>query len=74
MLNDRHGNVSTVIHETGYIVLRHLGQLLLKDAFQSSKDYSVHMGSVIVDHVHFDFTVTLLDNRWLCITPSVIVL
>ena len=54
-----------IIDQAGYVVLGHLGQLLLEDAFESCQDNETLSLVVVVDHAEFDLAISFLDNRGL---------
>jgi hypothetical protein len=51
-----------IVHQAGYVVLGHLGKLLLKDTFEPCKDNKTLSLVVIVDHAEFDLAISFLDN------------
>ena len=53
--------MSTVIDEARNVVFRHLGQLLLKNAFEAGKNYETFAFVIIVHNLKFDLAVALFE-------------
>ena len=51
-----------IVDKASYVLLRHLGQLFLEDAFQPSKYDIALAGIVIVNHSELNVAMTLFDN------------
>lgn len=62
LLDNRHGQMSPVIDKTSYIILWHLWELLLEDAFQSSQDDEAFAGIVVVYDSKLYLPSALFDN------------
>ena len=54
--------MGTVVDQSGYIVLRHLGQLLLEDTFQTSQNNETFPAVIVVDNPKLDLAITLLRD------------
>ena len=54
--------MGTVVDQSGYIVLRHLGQLLLEDAFQTGQNNKTFPAVIVVDNPKLDLAITLLRD------------
>lgn len=54
--------MSPVINESGYVVFRHLRELLLEDAFQPSKNDEAFAGVVVVYDSELYLPSTLFDD------------
>lgn len=54
-----------VIYQSCYIVLRHLRELLLKDALKSGQDNDAVAAIVIIDNSELNIPIALLYNGWL---------
>ena len=56
--------MGTVVDQSGYIILRHLGQLLLEDAFQTGQNNKTFPAVIVVDNPKLDLAIALLrDGR-----------
>lgn len=51
-----------IVHQPGNVVLGHLRQLFLKDAFQPGEDDEAFTFVVVVDHSEFNLAIALLDD------------
>ena len=51
-----------VVNQSGYVVFRHLGQLLLEDTFQTGQYNKTFPAIVIVDNPEFDLAIALLRH------------
>ena len=51
-----------VVYQPGYVVLRHLRQLFLKDTFESGKDDRGVIAAVVVHHVESNVAVAFFYN------------
>jgi len=54
-----------VVDQSCYVVLRHLRQLFLEDAFQAGQDDEALSSIVVVDHSKLDFSMSLFYDRGL---------
>lgn len=63
MLDNRDGQMRSIIHQPGDIILGHLGELLLENAFQPRKNHKAVARPVVIDHPEFNVSSTLLKNR-----------
>ena len=54
--------MGTVVYEAGDVVLGHLGQLFLEDAFQAREDDEALALVVVVDHSKLDLAIALFDD------------
>ena len=54
--------MGTVVDQSGYIVFRHLGQLLLEDAFQTGENDKTFPAVIVVDNPKLDLAITLLRD------------
>ena len=54
--------MGTVVDQSGYIVLRHLGQLLLEDAFQTGQNNETFPAVIVVDNPKLDLAITLFRD------------
>ena len=57
--------MGTVIDQSGDIVLRHLGQLLLEDAFQTGQNNQTFPAVIVVDNPKLDLAIALLRDSGL---------
>ena len=64
-LDDGDGEMRTVVYQTGNVVFRHFGKLLLKYTFQASEDDQAFASIVIVDHSELNLASALLYDCWL---------
>jgi len=53
--------VGAVVDKPGYVILRHLRQLLLEDAFEAGKNDKAIMVAIIVDDPELDVAVSFFD-------------
>ena len=60
MFYDGHREMCAVINQSCNVVLWHLGELLLKDAFEPRQDDDAVAAIVIVDHAELDLPFTFL--------------
>ena len=65
LLYDSHGQMSSVINQSGYVVFRHLWELFLENAFEASEDDKTLALVVVVDYSEFDLSVAFFDDCWL---------
>ena len=63
LLDNGNAQMGAVIHETGYVVLGHLGQLFLEDALEAGENDGALSAPVVVDDAEFNFTIALLNDR-----------
>lgn len=63
LLHNGHGEMGPIIHQSGYVIFRHLRQLLLKDAFEPCQNYKALPFAVVIDHSKFDIAISFLRNR-----------
>jgi hypothetical protein len=54
--------MGSVVYQTGDIILGHLGELLLEDAFQTRHYNETFTFVIIVDHSEFDLAFALFDD------------
>ena len=59
-----------VVDQSGNVVSRHLGQLLLEDVLEARQDYRAVARIVVVDDAKFDFAFSLFGNRICCSRQS----
>ena len=52
-----------IVHQARNIILGHLGQLLLKQAFEARQDDQTLPRPVIVHHAKLDSAIALFDDR-----------
>lgn len=62
LLDDGNGEMGPVVDEAGDVVLGHLGELLLEDAFEAGEDDEGLALVVVVDHPELDFALALLED------------
>jgi hypothetical protein len=56
------GKMCPVVYQPGYVIFRHLWQLLLEDAFQSCQDYKALPLTIIIDDAKLDLSPSFLKN------------
>ena len=54
--------MGTVVDQSSYIVLRHLRQLLLEDAFQTGQNNETFPAVIVVDNPKLDLAIALLRD------------
>lgn len=67
LLDDGHTQVRPIVYEAGYIVLGHLGELLLEDTLEAGKDDVRVVATVIIDDSKLNLAISLLDDCRLCV-------
>lgn len=65
LFDNSHGQMGAIVDQPGYIVLRHLGKLLLEYAFEPRKDDKALALIVVVDHPELNLAIALFDHCWL---------
>lgn len=55
--------MSPIIHQSSYVIFRHLRKLLLKDAFKPCQDYQALSFAIVINHSEFDIAISFLHNR-----------
>lgn len=62
LLDDGDRQVSSIVNKSRNIILRHLGELFLKDAFEAGQNDERLALVVVVDYSEFDLAIALLNN------------
>ena len=53
----------SIVDQPSYVVLRHLWQLLLVDAFEACEDDGTLAGAVVINDAELDLAVAFFDDR-----------
>jgi len=65
LLDDSHREMGSIVDQPRYVVLWHLWELLLEDAFQTSHYDQAFPSIVVVNDAEFDLAIALLYDSWL---------